>query len=195
MLQVDVNLAGILDAPQFADEWSFLRVASMKSAGNDRNRSGLFAGVKIRDDFVERERSEVFVEIVIDLNGRRAGAGADTFYFFQRKDAVLGDFLVAHFQAFFGALENIVTATQHASDVGADLDVMLAHRLAMQHRVVGERLFDLNGAEIEASGNFRDHFVADETEFVLRVQQHRDQRAALDRIGVLQAFESRRKLW
>ena len=195
VLEVHVDLAGILDAPHFADQRSFLRIARMKRAGNDRDWSRLLAGVELLDDLVERQWREIFVEIVIDLNRGCAGAGADTFDLFQREDAVVGDFLVADFQALFGSLENVVAAAQHAGDVGADLHVVLAHRLAMQHGVILERFLDLHGAKIEARGDFRDHFVADETEFVLRVHQHRDQRAALDRISVLQVFESCRKLW
>ena len=72
---------------------------------------------------------------------------------------------------------------------------MLAHRLAVQHRVVLERLFDLNGVQVQPLRDFRDHLVADEAVLVLRIHQHRNQRAALHRIQVLQSLEPRRKLW
>ncbi len=54
----------------------------MQSAGNNFDRSGFFTGVEVFYDFIEGCWSEIFVEIVIDLNGGSAGASADTFDFF-----------------------------------------------------------------------------------------------------------------
>src|SRR5882724_11950406 len=72
--------------------------------------------------------------------------------------------------------------------------MMLAHRFATKHGVIGERFLDLDGVEFEALGNFRDHFIAHATELILRVHHHGDESAALDRVSVLQFVESRREL-
>src|SRR5215472_3253479 len=149
--------------------------------------------IQILDDAVEFQRRQVFVKIVIHLHSGRTGACANALDFFEREYAVLRGFLVADFQAFLGTLEDFVAAHQHASDVGANLHVMLAHGLAMQHRVVRQRFFDLDIVQIQSARDFRNHFVADVAVFVLRVHQHRNQRAALDGIAGLQLLEFSRK--
>ena len=167
----------------------------MQRASDHWNRSRPLACIKILDDAIELRRREVFVEIVVDLHRRRAGTSADAFNFFQRKDAVLGGLFVPDFEPLFGLLKNVVAATKHARDVGADLHVMFAHGLAAQHRIVRESFFDLDSAKFESVSNFRDHFITDKAKFVLRVHHHRYQGAAFDGIRVLQSFEPRRELW
>ena len=68
---------------------------------------------------------------------------------------------MADFQAFLGVRQKLFAATRFAGDVGANLYVMFAPRLAMQHGVILERLFDLHGVQIQPLGDFRDQFVAD----------------------------------
>src|SRR5690242_12846859 len=190
---VDIELVRILHAPAAADERSFQNVAVMQGARNYRLRLRAFARVEILDDAVKFEGRQILVEVVIHLHGRSAGASADAFDFLQREDAVLRGFLVAYLETLLGALQDFVATLEHARDVGADLHVMLAHGLAVQHRIVGQRFFDLHVVQVEAPGDFNDHFVADVAEFVLRVHQHGNQGAALDRIPGLQLLEFRRK--
>ncbi len=177
-----------------ADERRFRGVALVQGAGGDRLRLRLPPGVKVFDNAVEFDGTQIFVEIVIHLHGRRACAGADAFHFFEGEDAVGGGFLVADLQALLGALEEFIAAAEHAGHIGADLNVMLAHGLAPQHRIIGEGFLDLKGVEIEAPGDLRDHFIADGAVLILRVHEHRDERAALKRITGLQFFEFRREL-
>src|SRR5579859_2531141 len=194
VFQIDVDLAGILDAPARADERRFKGIAIVQRAANHRLGGGLFAFVEVFENAIEFQDGEIFVEVVIHLHGGCAGASADTFDLFERKHAIFRGLFVADFEALFGALQNVVAAAKHASDVRANLHVVLAQRFAAKHGIVGERFFDLHGVKFEAPRYFRDHLVADEAELVLRVHHHRDERAALHRICVLQLFEFRREL-
>src|SRR6266849_3626741 len=162
--------------------------------GDDWLGLGPLPGVKILNDAVELARREVFVEVVIHLHRRRAGAGADAFDFFERKNPVRGRFLVADYQPFLRAVQKFISTLQHTRHVRANLHVVLAHRLPAQHRVVRQSLFNLHVIKVQALPDFRDHLVADAAIFILRIHQHGNQRAALHRITVLQQFESRRKL-
>src|SRR5438105_4779837 len=146
------------------------------------------------DDAVELQRRHVFVEVVIHLHGRSAGARADALDFFERKHAVLGGLFVVDLQPLLRALEHLVAALEHARHIGADLYVMPAHRLAPQHRVVRQCFLDLHVVQVQPPCDFRDHFVADVAKFILRVHQHGDQRAALKRIAGLQLFKFHCKL-
>src|SRR6266852_4690875 len=188
-LKVDVDLVGILHAEALTDEDGLEFVAVVDGAGDDADGFGALAPVEILDETIEFQRSDVLVEIVIDLHGGRASAGAEAFDFLEGEDAVGGGFLVAEFKAFFGVLEKFGATAQHAGDIGADLDVMFAHGLAAQHGVIGEGFLDLHMIQIEAGGNFGDQFVGDVAEFVLAVNQHGDERAALEGIEILQLFE------
>ena len=147
-------------------------IAVVKSATDDGFGSGFAPFVEFFEDAIKFQDREIFIEVVVDLHRRSAGTRADAFDFFQRKHAVLGGFLVADFEALLGPFKNVVAAAEHAGDVGANLDMVLAHRFAAEHRVVGKRFFDLNGVKFEAFRDFRDHFVADATELILRVHHH-----------------------
>ena len=92
-------------------------------------------------------------------------------------------------QPLFGAIQHAVAAFQHAGHVRAYLHVVLAHRLAAQHRVVRQRFFDLHVVEVKPAPNLGDHFIADVAVLVLCVHQHRNQGAALHRIAALQLFK------
>src|SRR5271167_3411749 len=79
-------------------------------------------------DCVRLVASEFVVEVVVYLNGWGPRANPYAFDFFEREEAVGGDALVADAELFFEVLEEIVSAAQHATDVGADLNVVFAHR-------------------------------------------------------------------
>src|SRR5262249_34639285 len=163
-------------------------------AGDAALGLGLLSLVEILDDAIELQRGDVFIKVVIHLDGRGTGASADAFHFFQGEDAVLSDFLVADFEALFGVLQQLCTAAQHTGDIGADLHVVLADGFAVQHRVVSQGLLDLHVVEVEAPRDFGDQLIGDMAEFVLAIHQHGNKRAALDRVGVLQLVEFRSEL-
>src|SRR6266567_1285723 len=154
--------------------------------GNPGLRRGMSPRIEILNDAVELERRKVFVEIVVDLHGRCARTGADTLHFLQRENAILRRFLVSNLQPLLCTVQNLVPALQHARHVGANLHMMLAPRLAVQHRIVGQRLFDLHVVQVQPPPDLRDHFIADAAVLILRVHQHGNQRAALHRIAGLQ---------
>ncbi len=78
------------------------------------------------------------------------------------------------FEFLSDVLENLVAAAKHARNIRANLDVKFSERLAMQHRVVRECFLNLNCFQIEAARNFGNQLVADEAEFILPVEQHRN---------------------
>src|SRR5438552_15309782 len=155
----------------------------------------MFADVEVLDNAIEFERRQVLVEIVVDLHRGSARARADAFHFFQRENSVGRNFLVADLQPFFRALQKLVPALQHARHVGANLHVMLAPGLAVQYRLIRQRLLDLHVIQVQPPPDFRDHLVVDTSVLVLRVHQHGDQRAVLYRIARLQLLKLRRKCW
>ncbi len=167
----------------------------VKRAGNHWLRRGVSARIQMPDNAIELEQRKVFIEVVVDLHGRRARAGADAFHFLEGENAVLRHFLMPNLQPLLCAVEQCVPALQHAGHVRANLYVVLAHRFSAQHRVIRQGLFDLHVVQVQPSPNLRDHLIADATVLVLRVQQHRNQRAPLHGIAGLQLFKLRRKCW
>src|SRR5258705_95208 len=79
-------------------------------------------------------RREVFVEVVVDLDGRGPAARADAFDLFERERAVSSDFFVPDAKRVFAVVEDLIAAAQHAGDVGADLHVIFPGRFGAEHR-------------------------------------------------------------
>ena len=125
--------------------------ARVHRAGGAGHRSEACCRLEARREAASTlSRSEIFVEVVIDLDGGRAGAGADAFDFFEGKDAVWEWFPCCRCAgAFLSMFVKFVAAAQHAGDVGADLDVIAPSGLAAQHGVVGERFSDLDDVQVE----------------------------------------------
>src|SRR6267143_2852259 len=99
MLEIDIYLVRIADAETPADYRSLRRIARMQRACGYRLGSRVIAGIEFFDDAVKLHGREIFVKVVIDLHGWRAGTCADAFDFFERENPVGGDFFVADFQA------------------------------------------------------------------------------------------------
>ena len=53
------------------------------------------------------------------------------------------DFVIADFQLLLREFEYLISAAQHARDIGAHLHVIFAGGLAPDHGIVGERFGDL----------------------------------------------------
>ena len=121
---------------------------------------------------------QLVVEVVVHLDGRSPAACADALDLFKRKDAVGGDALVSDAKLFLEALVDFVSAAQHATDVGADLHVVFAGRLEAQHRVVGGHVAHFEFGDADALGHFGDHRIGEIADFVLRIEQHGNQRRA-----------------
>src|SRR5713226_3704942 len=83
VLQIHIDLVRILDAEAAADDGSLRRIARVQGARGDRFRSWMSSGVEFFDDAIELHGREIFVEVVVDLHGRCAGASTDAFDFFE----------------------------------------------------------------------------------------------------------------
>src|SRR5580704_14703120 len=79
-------------------------------------------------------------------------------------------------------VEDLVAAAEHARDVGADLHVVLACGFGAEHGVVAEDVAYVEFEEVEALGDLGDYGIGDIADLVLRVEQHRDECRALERI-------------
>ena len=94
-------------------------------------------------------------------------------------------------------VEDVVAAAQHAADVGADLDVVFADGLEMQHGVVTGDIAHVELGDADAPGHFGNDRVGEIADFVLRIEQHGDQCGAADWVlfhqGVKPGRELRRK--
>ena len=137
---------------------------------------------------------ELVVEVVVDLDGGRPAAGADALHFFERKEAVGGDAIGTDAELFAEALVDVVGSAQHATDVGADLDVEFAGRLEAEHGVVGGDVAHFELGDADAAGDLGDDRVGEIADFILRVEQHGDEGRALDRIFLDQRVKARGQL-
>src|SRR5271156_4427540 len=78
------------------------------------------------------------MKVVVDLHGGRPAAGPDALDFFERKDSIWCDASIANAQPLLAMLEELIAATQHAADVGADLHVEFASGFCPQQGVITE---------------------------------------------------------
>jgi hypothetical protein len=131
------------------------------------------------------------VEVVVDLNGRGPAAGADALNLFEREEAVGRNAIGADAELFAEALVDFVGAAQHATDVGADLNVVFAGGLEAEHGVVGGDVAHFKLGDADAAGNLGDDRVGEIANFVLRVEQHGNERGTLHGILLDERVEAR----
>ncbi len=125
---------------------------------------------------------ELVVEVVVHLDGRRPAAGADAFDFFEGEKPVGRDALGTDAELFLEALVDIVGAAQHATDIGADLNIEFSRGLEAQHRIIGGDVAHFEFRDADALGDFGDDRVRKVAHLILRVEQHGDQSRTLHRI-------------
>src|SRR5690242_7262170 len=109
------------------------------------------------------------MKIVIDLDGWSPGAGAHALDLFERNLPIRGYFFMSDTKLLASVLVQLHAADEKATDVGADLDVILPHGLAMKHGIVAHHLVDLKGRNFAAPGDFVDQLRRDGADLVLRV--------------------------
>ena len=86
-------------------------------------------------------------------HGRRA-AGAETFHVVERKLAVVGLFAVVDAELLFQMVHALVGPAQHAGHVGADLDVIVALRLLVEHIIEAHDAADFGRLQLQHFGQF-----------------------------------------
>src|ERR1039458_8260331 len=119
---------------------------------------------------------ELVVEVVIHLNRRCQATSADAFNLFQREEAVGGNAIGSDAELFAKTLVDFVSSAEHATDVGTNLDVVFAGGLEAKHGVVGGDVAHLKLGDANAAGNFGDDRIGEIANFVLRVEQHGDEK-------------------
>src|ERR1700739_623647 len=91
----------------------------------------------VGEDFRYALSCQIIMKIVVHLDCGSPATCADAFHFFEREDTIRRYAFVSNTEFFLKLLVYVVSAAQHATDVGADLHIELARRLEAQHR--GER--------------------------------------------------------
>src|SRR5579859_7501987 len=149
------------------------------------------AGPIVGEDFVHRVRGQVFVKVVVDLNGGSPAAGSNALYFFQRKKLVRRGFFVANAQLLLAVCQQLIAATQHATDIGAYLYMILAQRLGMEQGVVAENVMHIELRDPNAGGHFADHGIREITDLVLGIEEHGNERGSTQRVKRHHAIKAR----
>src|SRR5260370_24852673 len=127
-------------------------------------------------------RAQIVMECVIHLDGRRPAAHSDALDFFERKNAVGRDSLVPDAQLFLETLVQVVSPTQHAADIGANLHVEFARRLESQHGIVAGDVAYFEGGDRKLLSDFFNHRIGEVADLIVPIEQHRDEGGALDGI-------------
>src|SRR5579871_4221199 len=147
------------------------RVRTLVSSGwGSLNSIGLLHLPQAVDQLVEFFSGDVVVEIVVHLHGGGPGAGAYAFHFFEGNAAVGGDFFMAYADFSAGMFPEFHAAAQEATDVRADLDVIRAQWLLVQHGIVADDLVDLEGGDAGTLGDFFDQLRSNRTDLILRIE-------------------------
>ncbi len=89
---------------------------------------------------------------------------------------------MADSEPLFTMLEKLIAAAKHATDIRAHLHVELANRMRTQHRVVRQHVADIQLTDVQALCDFRNRRIRHIPDFILRVEQHRNQRRASNRV-------------
>src|ERR1017187_4928636 len=121
------------------------------------------------EDSGHQFRCQLVKKVVIDLDGGRPAAGSDALHFLKRKNAVRCHAFMPDAKLFLEPLVDIVGSEQHATDVGADLDIEFACRLEAEHGVVRGHIADVERCDPYAPGNFGDYRVREIAHFILRI--------------------------
>ena len=179
VFDVNIELVRFGNAKKSAD---YRHLGGMPVMNRTRCRLGSYRPrtfVQSVQQIVGAAFGEIFVEVIIDLHGRRAGAGANALHFLKRKHAVGGDLLIPDLQLLLHEIVDFIAAPKHAGDIRAYLNVKLAHRFSADHGVVGERFGHVQRTQTEALGNLQYQVIAHVAKSILRIKSHRYERRAL----------------
>ena len=118
-----------------------------------RARLRLLAAAQCCQQSLHRRRVEIRVEVVVDLDHRRIGAGAQALDLHHGELAVGGHFLEADAELALAGVAEIIGAAQPAGGGPADLDQVAPHRLQIQHAVETGDLVDADRRHVEDRGH------------------------------------------
>ena len=139
---------------------------------------------QIIEQFGEVRRRQIFVIIVVDLHHRRVAAGAETLNLDPGELAVRRDVALVADLALADRLD-VLRPGQHARRGAAELHVMPAHRLEVEHRVEGRDLERADKRHIEHLGDFLDGRTRQPIGVLrLRAPHQREDRRGLPALGI-----------
>ena len=124
--------------------------------------------------------------MIVDLHHGGVDAGAEALDLGQRKVTVLRGFAQADAELVAASIAERIRATQPAGRRPAELHVIAADRLQVQHRVEGGDLVDPDRRHVEQRGDILHHRLGDPaTVLALREVEQRQHRARLTTRRVL----------
>src|SRR5580658_9722114 len=145
------------------------RVSTLVSSGCGSLYSiGLLNLPQAIEQPVEFLGSYKVVKIVIHLDSRRPRARPDAFHFFERNPTIGRDFLMTYADFPASMLPKLHAPAQQATDVGADLHMVLTERLLVQHGVVTDHLIHLQRTHSGAPCHLFDQFRSHRANLILR---------------------------
>src|SRR6185503_9679917 len=122
------------------------------------------------------------MKVIIDLYCWRPTARADALHFFKRKHSVRRGLLVADAKFVFAMFKKLIRTAQHAADVRAHLHVEFTRRFRPQHGVIADHVPYFELGESSLFGQMSNHFIADESNLILAVEEHRDEKGPGSRV-------------
>ncbi len=140
---------------------------------------GTLAAAKGLDQLRRRFGRQVFVKILVDLEHRRVGAGAEAFDLGPGEHAVGGRRHLRRADQLLADGHHVVGAAQRAGRRGADLEMEFADRGEIEHRVEGRDLQHADERHVEAPADGLDHRMGDPAFLLLADPQRRDNRRSL----------------
>jgi len=127
---------------------------------------------------------DAFVKFVVAHHHRGGAATGETFDEFDRELSVLRRLRAVRvrFQAQLLAkvFVEFIRAAQRAAQRPADLDLIFAHRLLLEHRIKRHEFVNVDGLQIELPGRPLDRFLRNPPEMFLDGVQHHERCCALD---------------
>src|ERR1700723_3231279 len=91
--------------------------------------------------------------------------------------------------------QQFVATAQHATDVGAYLYMILAHRGGAHKGVISDHVAHIEFGNPDPGGYFADHLVGEIANLILGVKEHGDQGRTTHRVNRHQTVEARGQGW
>ena len=137
---------------------------------------GATAGAEVVEQGVDVVVGDLVEVAVVHLQAGRLGAGRDALDVLEGEGAVGGGAAGLDAEAVLEVVEQLLAADEHAGDVGAHVDEVVADGLALEHLVERAGAEHLGRRDADQLGDVLHGVVGDVAVLLLRQVQERDQR-------------------
>ena len=159
-----------------------------------RHLVGPLAGPQVVDEHVDLVVGDAVEVAVVDLQARGLGAGRDALDVLERELPVGRRVAGLDAQAVLEVVQQLLAAEQHARDVRAHVDDVVADGLALEHLVERARAEHLGRRDADQLGDVGHGVVGDVAVLLLRQVQQRDERGLAHRVAGDDVLGDRRVL-